>query len=217
MRKRFLVFSTSMLVVFAGASAARADTIDFAQFGAPGSVHASPLTGVTTGGVTVTLTSPNDTFQSFVQAPHPGVGTWEGVFPAGSPLLWSGNGSGAVGLSFLSPLISLTLAAQANNFGNYTETFQAFFGNTLVDTESASLFNCADLSCEGPGGLLTLSFAGGFDRVVVTTTNDAGGFALYGGAGASPVPGPIVGAGLPGLIFASGCLLTWWRRRQKTA
>ena len=51
----------------------------------------------------------------------------------------------------------------------------------------------------------------------VTSKFFASGGGIFGvGGSVSVVPGPIVGAGLPGLMFAGGAALAWLRRKKKT-
>ena len=92
------------------------------------------------------------------------------------------------------------------------------FSSAVFDLTQSSIYNPAFVTLEGglaqAEAALIAGIGGGMTYFNIHTVDNPGG-EIRGQL--SPVPGPIAGAGLPGLILAGGGLLAWWRRRQNKA
>jgi len=95
------------------------------------------------------------------------------------------------------PAVPFTLTQSSSASNTFTVANGLITHASFFDTGRVLCLSLATSFCAG-GAFL----ASGFNDVVGPPSYTA-------------TPGPVVGAGLPGLIFAGAGLLGWWRRKRK--
>ena len=129
-----------------------------------------------------------------------------GVIPIGGP--------GALDLTFSIPVTQLSVDFAIAIVNGIDPGF-------LQLVTSSGTVNQISSNVGGPfqGGNLAFNTVTPFSSATLEGFSSAGNPTLIeiDNLHLTAVPGPIVGAGLPGLILAGAGLLGWWRRRRKTA
>ena len=143
-------------------------------------------------------------------------------FCVGPPVA-CGAGSGVSG-AFTFATVSPTL--DTITFSFFGSTAGAGPGSFTIDlghfvTKDGEVVTGASYASGNLGGATSNAIFNGTDASFIFATgadyNAIGGNFVTFDVNTRPVPGPVVGAGLPGLVAACGGLLAWWRRRRKAA